>query len=263
MLSVPGLGLILGHRTKILKVLRCGLPPNLPSPGPKKVLLISSQDCSSPDGSVTGRVYGLRSGLALRMLRMEPTALFINWCPWSLKGVRFSFHIDPEGQWGLSSKWFIHSADIHWVPTACQALLGGGGREALLFQSLYSNPSSFGATDIFKNVWKWWTLFPENQSTSYIHVHTHMDAHRRTAAAGLGRTLLTEFPLPFPGFRRLTAQAYQVEGPVSYPCLHLSAALVSPSAPYAALDETCMWFSFWIRSHDEAVCLWEQNLRGA
>ena len=165
MLSVPELGLILGHRTKILKVLRCGLPP--PHPPPKKVLLISSQNCSCPDGSVTGRVYGLRSGLGLRMLRMEPTALFINWCPWSLKRVRFSFHIDPGGQWGLSSRCFIHSADIHWVPTTCQALLGGGGREALLFQSLYSNASSFGATDIFKNVpWR-------SVSLLYTHTYTH------------------------------------------------------------------------------------------
>ena len=100
---------------------------------------------------------------ALRMPRMEPTALFINWCPWSLKGVRFSFHIHPGGQWGLSSRWFIHSADIHWVPTTCQALLGGGDREALLFQSLYSN------------VWKWWTLFPENQwvNLSSTHTYTH------------------------------------------------------------------------------------------
>lgn len=106
-------------------------------------------------------------------------------------------------------------------------------------------------------------MFPEDQSASYIHIHTHMDAHRHTAAAGLGRTLLIEFPLPFPGFRRLTAQAYQVEGPVSYPRPHLSAALVSPSALYAALDETRLWFSFRIRSHYEAVCLWEQNLRGA
>lgn len=168
MLSVPGLGSILRQRTKILKVLCCGQRK-------KKVLLITSQDCSCPGGNVTGRAYGLRSGLALRMLRMEPTALFINWCPWSLKGVRFSFHIHPGGQWGLSSRWFIHSADIHWVPTTCQALLGGGDREALLFQSLYSNPLSFGATDIFKNVWKWWTLFPENQwvNLSSTHTYTH------------------------------------------------------------------------------------------
>lgn len=55
----------------------------------------------------------------------------------------------------------------------------------------------------------------KNQSLCQPLIQT--DACRHRAAVGWGRALLTEFCRPFPGFRRLKAQAYQVEGPVPCP----------------------------------------------
>jgi hypothetical protein len=47
-------------------------------------------------------------------------------------------------------------------------------------QSWYSNQVSIWATDIFKNMWNWWVLFPKNQSAELLHTYTHTNTYART-----------------------------------------------------------------------------------
>lgn len=106
--------------------------------------------------------------------------------------------------------------------------------------------------------------FPwKSVSQPLIHMHIHTWVLSGTQLLrGWGEPCSLNFLHHFLGSESLQLKLTKWRA-VSCPCPHLSAALVSPSAPYAALDKTSLWFSFRIRSHKEAVCLWEQNLRGA
>lgn len=184
------------------------------------MFLISSQDCSGPEGSVNGRVYGeFGAHCSLLWLIPEPSKV---WFPhWSLRSAIFI------------SRLFLHPVRIHQV-CARHCVRWWRYRIPALVEPV------FGASDISKHVWRWWTLFPEvnqvSQATSDTQTCVRICAH---GCRGVGETPpCTELCYHFLGSEglKLKLTKWRLLSPAS----SLFAAPTSPSASSAVLGKASL-----------------------